>query len=133
MANYPYNQYGMMQPVPQQPMQQMYNPQPQQMQPAPTYTCMPVTSREEAIASSTNYLGLGNLMPDIAHEVIYLKRFNRDTGVSDFFEFRRCPETQKPVQTEYVTRTAFDETINSLMEELNALKKRGTRKAADGE
>ena len=132
MSTYPYPQYGMM---PQQPMpqQQMFTPPaPPQMPQAPSYTCKPVTSREEAIATATNYLGLGDIMPDLAHGVIYLKRFNRDTGVSDFLEFRYSPDAQKPAQAEYVTRTAFDEAMASITDELNAIKKRG-RKAADGE
>ena len=133
MSNYPYAPYGTM---PQQPMPQpqlMYSPQPQPPQTAaPAYTCKPVTSREEAIAASTNYLGLGDIMPDLAHNVIYLKRFNRDTGVSDFLEFRYCPEVQKPAQAEYVTRTAFEEAMASITDELNNLKKRG-KKAAESE
>lgn len=132
MSNYPYPSYGMM---PQQPMpQQMYSPQTQAPAPAaaPAYACKPVTSREEAIAAATNYLGLGDIMPDLAHGVIYLKRFNRDTGVSDFLEFRYSPQTQAPAQAEYVTRTAFEEALAGVMEELNNLKKRG-KKAAESD
>lgn len=133
MSTYPYPQYGMM---PQQPMpqQQMFtSPAPPQMPQAPGYTCKPVASREEALASSTDYLGLGAIMPDLVHEVIYLKRFNRDTGVSDFLEFYRCPPQMQPqAQAEYVTRTAFEEAMNSIADEINALKKRG-KKATDSE
>lgn len=71
---------GYYQPTPQPPMMQ----QPQQQ---PGYRVQPVTGREEALAVPVDYLGAGTLLPDLAHGVIYLKRFNGNTGASDFLTF----------------------------------------------
>lgn len=92
--------------------QQTYftQPQPQQMaQPMqqPAFTCRPVGSREEAVAAQTDYFSAGLVMPDLSHGVIYLKRFNQQTGASDFFEFKLAqPEAKSEVQ--YVTVAEFE-------------------------
>lgn len=104
----------------QQP-QQFYGgyqrPQPQQI--APGYVCKPVTSREEAIATSTDYFSLGVVMPDIGHGMIYLKRFNQQTGASDFFDFKLfTPEQATAV--EYATKADLD----ALRAEFTAKKRR---------
>ena len=83
---------------PYQPMQyqQQYNRQ---------YQVRPVGSREEAVAAQVDYFSLGLLMPVPGQPVIFFKRFNPDTGMSDFVEFiARQPEP--PVQ--YVTRDEFE-------------------------
>ncbi len=93
---------------------QTYMPQ-QQMQPqqlpaaqmAQAFACRPVTSREEAVAAQTDYFSAGLVMPDLSHGVIYLKRFNQQTGASDFFEFKLAqPEAKHEVQ--YVTVAEFE-------------------------
>ena len=85
-------QYNYQQPAQQmQPMQQM-----QQMQ-QPGYVCRPVTGREEALAAQVDFLGPGTVMPDLAHGMIFLKRFNPNTGSSDFLEFEfRQPKQEQP-------------------------------------
>ena len=109
---------------PQQPQQQFYGgyqrPMQQVQQAAPPgYVCKPVTSREEAVATSTDYFSLGVVMPDLGHGMIYLKRFNQQTGSSDFFEFQRyIPEQAVPV--EYATKADLD----ALRAELTPKKKR---------
>ena len=111
---------------PQQPQQQFYGgyqrPIQQVQQAAPPgYVCKPVTSREEAVATSTDYFSLGVVMPDLGHGMIYLKRFNQQTGSSDFFEFQRyIPEQPAPV--EYATKADLD----ALRAELTPKKKRRT-------
>lgn len=76
----PYNQFPPM-------MQNGYSsPQPA-VQPQSTFSCKPVTSREEALAMQTDFMAAGTIMPDLGHGVIYLKRFNPNTGSSDFVEF----------------------------------------------
>lgn len=104
----------------QQP-QQFYGgyqrPQPQQI--APGYVCKPVTNREEAIATSTDYFSLGVVMPDIGHGMIYLKRFNQQTGASDFFDFKLFTPEQAPA-VEYATKADLD----ALRAELTAKKRR---------
>lgn len=108
---------------PQQPQQQFYGgyqrPMQQVQQAPPGYVCKPVTSREEAVATSTDYFSLGVVMPDLGHGMIYLKRFNQQTGSSDFFEFQRyIPEQAVPV--EYATKADLD----ALRAELTPKKKR---------
>ena len=107
----------------QQPQQQFYGgyqrPMQQVQQAPPGYVCKPVTSREEAVATSTDYFSLGVVMPDLGHGMIYLKRFNQQTGSSDFFEFQRyIPEQAVPV--EYATKADLD----ALRAELTPKKKR---------
>lgn len=55
------------------------------------FQCRPVTSREEAVASLVDYFSPGMLMPDLAHGRVYFKRFNPNTGASDFVEFSYVP------------------------------------------
>lgn len=96
----------------QRPIQQV-------QQSAPSYICKPVTSREEAVATSTDYFSLGVVMPDLGHGTVYLKRFNQQTGASDFFEFRLyTPEQTAPI--EYATKADLD----ALRAELAPKKKR---------
>lgn len=108
---------------PQQPQQQFYGgyqrPMQQVQQAPPGYVCKPVTSREEAVATSTDYFSLGTIMPDLGHGMIYLKRFNQQNGSSDFLEFQRyIPEQSAPV--EYATKADLD----ALRAELTPKKKR---------
>lgn len=101
MANYPYispqmqPQYG--------GYQQMYQ-QPQQ----PSYSVRPVGSKEEALGAQVDFLGLGTIMPDLGHGVVYLKRFNSSTGSSEMAEFKLSqPEPPKPAP-QYVTIEEFE-------------------------
>lgn len=87
------------------PMQTFFPQQQQQMNPA--FACHPVGSREEAVAAQTDYFSAGLVMPDLSHGVIYLKRFNQQTGASDFFEFKLAqPEAKSEAQ--YVTVAEFE-------------------------
>lgn len=108
---------------PQQPFYGGYQrPQPpiqQSQQITPGYVCKPVTSREEAIATSTDYFSLGVVMPDIGHGMIYLKRFNQQTGASDFFDFKLFTPEQAPA-VEYATKADLD----ALRAELTTKKRR---------
>lgn len=73
-------QNSFMYPYQQQQQQQTYQ--------APGYAVRPVTSREEAVAAQIDFMGPGTVMPDLGHGVIYLKKFNSQTGSSDLLEFR---------------------------------------------
>ena len=94
MPNYPY--YGNYMPNYYQPMQgyqQMNQPmqvnQPtQQTQPTGAQTnffCRPVASKEEALGVPVDFMGSPMFFPDLAHNVIYMKRFNTTTGAADIF------------------------------------------------
>lgn len=86
---------------------QQQAPQMQQPVQPQGFSCKPVTSREEALAASTEYFSSGVIMPDLAHGMIYLKRFNQQTGVSDFFEFRHYTPEQAP-KVEYATKADLE-------------------------
>lgn len=58
------------------------------------YSCRPVTSREEAVAAQIDFFGPGTIMPDMGHGMIYVKRFNQNTGGADFFDFAIQPPEQ---------------------------------------
>ncbi len=100
--NYPPYNAGYPPRMEQQPMGQLQNMQQPMMQ-QPTYVTRPVTSREEAVAVQADVFGLGTLMPDISHGVIYLKRFNPNTGGSDFLTFA---VREEPKQTDVRTEVA---------------------------
>ncbi len=124
----PYQQF-------QQPYAQAQTTQqaPQQTaQTAPSYTAVPVTSKEEALAVPVDYFSLGKVMVDMNHGTIYLKRFNPNTGGSDFLRFAYAPEeqAQQNVQSglkESDLQPIWDE-INKLKEELEKAKPKGGRK-----
>ena len=85
-----------------QPTQQPYMPGAYSYQPAvppqPSFSCRPVTSREEAQAAQIDFFSPGSIMPDLGHGVIYLKRFNQNTGGSDLFTFVLQQEQPKALE-----------------------------------
>ena len=100
--NYPYGGYNPSNTyMPQQAFaapQSALPPQPI-TNPQPMFNCRPVTSKEEAQAVQVDFFGPGTLMPDLAHGVVYLKRFNQQTGACDIYEFvERQHKDERPVQ-----------------------------------
>lgn len=94
---------------------------------APGFLTRPVTSREEAVAAQVDFLGPGTIMPDLGHGMIYLKRFNGQTGASDFFAFSLEQAAPEPEPPKYVTQEEFQR----LREELEQLKPRKGAKKSD--
>lgn len=97
--------------TPYQSQQPMQSQQPAQ---AGGYICRPVTCREEAVAAQVDYFSAGLVMPDFAHGVIFVKRFNPNTGVSDFGEFKYTPPAPVPESgsidtSQFITRKEFEE------------------------
>ena len=89
---------------------QMQNaPVPQQAQQVAAFLTRPVTSREEAVAAQV----------DVSPSTIYLKRFNPNTGASDFFTF-----TLEQPKAEPEPQWATKEDIAQLREEIEQLKPR---------
>lgn len=101
--------------IPQQPQQ----PSMQTQQNG--YTCRPVTSREEAVAVQTDYFSPGTIMPDLGHGMVYIKRFNQNTGSSDFLSFRY--EQDQPLQQ--TNQFATMDELNLLRQEVEQLKQGG--------
>lgn len=86
------------------------------------FACRPVTSKEEAAAIQVDFFGPGTVMPDLAHGVIYLKRFNQQTGACDIYEFFAAQQRQEePVK--YATM----EDLQALREELLQARKAGKK------
>ena len=115
----------------------LYPQAPQQAQQTPVqgFVCRPVTSREEAVAVQVDVFGPGTVMPDLAHGMVYLKRFNQNTGASDFLEFAYRPqETVQPAPA-YDPRVDIESIrseMNALRSELDEIKKAGRRTAGKG-
>lgn len=107
----PYYPQAGYQPAPTQSVPQQGNVNTQAV-----FACRPVTSKAEAEAVQVDFFGLGTIMPDLPHGVIYVKRFNPTTGSCDFQEFSAT--TADPV-AQYATK----EDIESLKEEIEKLKK----------
>lgn len=127
-----YNGYGGYNPMntymPQMPLQAPQNVPQQQMgnQSQPVFNCRPVTSREEAQAVQVDFFGPGTLMPDLGHGVVYLKRFNQQTGSCDIFEFT----VQQPKEEPVVQYATIDD-LNALRDELLGSRKAVKKNDAD--
>lgn len=125
--------YGGVAPVPAYGQQSA--PAPQSGQMAGNFAVQPVTSREEALAVIADPMSSGVLLPDLSHGVIYLKRFNPNTGASDFGEFAFVPPKQAaetPVENpEYLTRKEFEDALAQLRAELTPKSRR--KEAANDE
>lgn len=142
MPNYPY--YGNYMPNYYQPMQgyqQMNQPmqvnQPtQQAQPTGAQTnffCRPVASKEEALGVPVDFMGSPMFFPDLAHNVVYMKRFNTTTGAADIFEFHGQQEQPSAPAPSFAPLDEFNatketigqlkETISQLQSEIDQLKK----------
>ena len=106
---------------------QMQNvPAPQAAQQGAAFLTRPVTSREEAVAAQVDFLGPGTIMPDLGHGVVYLKRFNQNTGACDIFEFVAQQQKEAPA-VQYATI----EDLNALRDELLSKRKAGKKNDAD--
>lgn len=109
---YPYGQTGMTMPA-VQPVQNYPSVQPvqpsQPVQPAPSpaaqsnqqgIMCFPVTSRAEADAQRVEAFGPAFVMLDFGHGMIYYKKFNNETALADFAEFKIVPRGKEQEQAQ---------------------------------
>lgn len=106
---------------PQQNQGQQMAPQGQQQ----AFLCRPVTSREEAVAAQIDFMGPGTIMPDLGHGMIYLKRFNPNTGSSDFlpFAFQAPTQEQEPAFVSLQDFMDLQNNVKQLRDEIERLKK----------
>ena len=90
------------------------------------FVVQPVTRKEEALAVIADPMSAGVLMPDLDHGRIYVKRFNPNTGTSDFAEFSlSAPQTaQESAESavEYVRMDEFKRVIEPLAKAVAALR-----------
>jgi len=113
----PYMRQEIQQPVPVLNMQQGFQ-------------VRPVTSKEEALAVPVEYFGPGTLMPDIGHEVVYLKRFNANTGASDLMAFVRMNEPSVEPTNEI---QELKDAVAQLRADVDKMKKARTVKKDDAD
>lgn len=83
------------------------------------YICRPVTSREEALATPIDFMSAGIIMPDFAHGMIYVKRFNSQTGSAEFGDFAIAPPPapNRNTTVDYALKTDI-EMLNNAFNEL---------------
>lgn len=114
-----------------QPMQNQYQPgnppmnQPMTNQTQQTnFVCRPVASKEEALGVPVDFMGSPMFFPDLAHNVIYVKRFNTNTGAADVFEFHGAQEQAPPPSFAPLDEfNAMKDAIVRLQNEVEQLKK----------
>lgn len=118
---------GMNQPV-NQPQQIQ---QGQQQAQGLSQTSRPVTSREEAMGVAADFSGSLMVFPDIAHNRVYIKRWNYQAGAADFVEFApviQAQAQQEPVEIQpvFAPLDALQElqgTVDDLRQEIDKLKR----------
>lgn len=75
----------------------------------------PVSSYEEAKVASVDFDGSIFFFPDVANKKIYTKQINAEgIAVLNMYELKPIPESPQP--GDYVTRTEFEQALNSLIQ-----------------
>lgn len=130
MPNYyqPMQGYQQMnQPILNQPQNQGGNVQQTNNTSQPNFFCRPVASKEEALGVPVDFMGSPMFFPDLAHNVVYMKRFNTNTGSADVFEFhgtqQEAPKDMAPAFAPLDEFMSMKDTIAQLKEEIERLKK----------
>ena len=126
-------------------MGQMYQPQ-QNIAPAQSVgqgqgisgMSRPVSSKEEAMAVGADFSGVPMIFPDMAHNAIYVKRWDFQSGTAIFTEYvPKMTDSETPAAV-YATQGDFKELADRLTErlediesDLERLKKKGAKKNDD--
>lgn len=105
MANFPPYMPPQQQMYPNY-MQPQYQQAPQQMQQAEMFIVRIASSREEAVATPGDYFKT-TIILGLNHGMVYIKRFNSETGSMDFDYYRFSPETENTPK--YLTVEEFNE------------------------
>lgn len=97
-----------------------------QPQPQTGFLCRPVTSKEEALAVQVDYLSAGTIMPDLGHGMMYLKRFDPNTGLSNMFEFAlvQPQSNENPQEQTSVVIPDYSDTFRIFGEKLGSVSDR---------
>ena len=104
---------------PQQPQPQVRAPMPM-----PQYSLKgrPVSSLDEARATSIDFDGSIFYFPDLANKKIYTKQINMDgTATLNMYELKEIPIPQNNSTYNYVTREEFEEALNKLHESIKSV------------
>lgn len=127
--NYGYYPQAMQQQV-QQPTMQSYASQMRMV--SQGLKGRPVSSLDEARASTIDFDGSVTFFPDLANKRIYTKQINLDgTASLMMYELKDFPATPvATTDTSYVSKEEFQQTVSVLLNEINQLKG-GTEVASD--
>lgn len=108
----------------QMPQNYGYYPQPQIRMIPQGLKGRPVSSLDEVRATAVDFDGSIFYFPNLANDKIYTKQVNLDgTSSVRIYELVETPPPAVPApQTDLVTKEEFTATINSLLEEISALK-----------
>ena len=120
----------MNQPMMNQPQNQPMQNQQTNNTSQPNFFCRPVASKEEALGVPVDFMGSPMFFPDLAHNVVYMKRFNTTTGAADIYEFRGQQEQPSAPTPSFVPLDEFNamkDTIDQLKAEIEKLKKPANR------
>lgn len=79
--------------------------------------CRPVSSKEEAMAFQIDLDGSLWVFPNVANGKIYTKQINND-GTASFGTYVYTEEKTSQPATEYVTKEQFNQTIKTLLANL---------------
>lgn len=91
-----------------------------QARPSLTLKGRPVSSLDEARASTIDFDGTVFYFPDLANKRIYTKQINLDgTASLLMYELKEIP-TETPTTTGFITREEFEATISQIKETLSA-------------
>ena len=82
----------------------------------------PVSSLDEARATSIDFDGSIFYFPDLANKRIYTKQINMDgTATLNMYELKEIPIPQNNSTYNYVTREEFEEALNKLQESIKSV------------
>lgn len=91
-----------------------------QARPSLTLKGRPVSSLDEARASTIDFDGTVFYFPDLANKRIYTKQINLDgTASLLMYELKEIP-AEAPTTTGFITREEFEATISQIKETLSA-------------
>lgn len=108
------------------PTMQQNAPQPPTAAPRQGFMCIPVTCREQVVATQIPFDGSTTFFVDTAAGMIYAKTFDLNTGAAPIQEYVRVEHTQ--VQPEFVPMGMFKE----LLAKVEQLEKGVTVNVPDG-
>ena len=94
----------------------------------------PVSSKEEAMAVGADFSGAPMIFPDMAHNAVYVKRWDFQAGSAVFVEYvpkDAAPEMPAPVYATQGDLKEMAERLEGIEADLERLKNKGAKKNDD--